>query len=61
LSVAAKQFQNQGSLSLSMALYQAFSAIYVLDYFWHEEAMTSTREVWIYADLWRCCVYPLYL
>jgi hypothetical protein len=40
--VAAKQFQNQGSLSLSMALYQAFSAIYVLDYFWHEEAMTST-------------------
>jgi delta14-sterol reductase len=42
LSVAAKQFQNQGSLSLSMALYQAFSAIYVLDYFWHEEAMTST-------------------
>jgi hypothetical protein len=27
LSVAAKQFQNQGSLSLSMALYQAFSAV----------------------------------
>ncbi|CAK9207700.1 unnamed protein product [Sphagnum jensenii] len=45
LSVAAKQFQNQGSLSLSMALYQAFSAIYVLDYFWHEEAMTSTWDI----------------
>jgi hypothetical protein len=27
LLVAAKQFQNQGSLSLSMALYQAFSAV----------------------------------
>jgi hypothetical protein len=27
LSVATKQFQNQGSLSLSMALYEAFSAL----------------------------------
>ncbi|KAH8964632.1 hypothetical protein BDL97_04G077500 [Sphagnum fallax] len=27
LSVATKQFQNQGSFSLSMALYQAFSAV----------------------------------
>lgn len=75
LSVAAKQYIDQGSLSLSMALFQGFCTvwfhcpgslwsfmlvpnpfknwsnvflfwqIYVLDYFWHEEYMTST---WVF-------------
>lgn len=45
LSVAAKQYIDQGSLSLSMTLFQIFCAIYVLDYFWHEEYMTSTWDI----------------
>jgi hypothetical protein len=95
LSVATKQYIDQGSLSLSMTLFQIFCAvwfycactfwctmlvkslfliwslmlvkslflnlyslvwqIYVLDYFWHEEYMTST---WVYPpcivrNVWR--------
>eukprot|EP00897_Mesotaenium_endlicherianum_P003828 jgi/Mesen1/3473/ME000195S02620 len=45
LSVAARQLRAAGSLSSSMALYQAFTAIYVLDYFWFEEYMTSTWDI----------------
>jgi delta14-sterol reductase len=42
LSLAAQQLHERGSLSLPMALYQAFTAIYVFDYFWYEEFITST-------------------
>lgn len=45
LSIAARRFQNEGSLTLAMILYQAFSMIYVLDYFWFEEFMTSTWDI----------------
>lgn len=45
VSIAEKQYENQGSLSLPMTLYQAFSMIYVLDYFWFEEYMTSTWDI----------------
>lgn len=41
-SLAAQQLHERGSLSLPMALYQAFTAIYVFDYFWYEEFITST-------------------
>lgn len=45
LSIAARKVQTEGSLTLPMALYQAFSTIYVLDYFWFEEYMTSTWDI----------------
>ncbi|MCO5598218.1 hypothetical protein L7F22_052310 [Adiantum nelumboides] len=45
LSIAAKQIQVEGSLTLPMILYQAFSMIYVLDFFWFEEYMTSTWDI----------------
>ncbi|KAJ7523549.1 hypothetical protein O6H91_18G053900 [Diphasiastrum complanatum] len=45
LSIAAQQIQLHGNLSLSMLLYQSFVAIYVLDYFWFEEYMTSTWDI----------------
>eukprot|EP00271_Cylindrocystis_brebissonii_P008920 TRINITY_DN23450_c0_g1_i1.p1 TRINITY_DN23450_c0_g1~~TRINITY_DN23450_c0_g1_i1.p1 ORF type:complete len:378 (-),score=41.65 TRINITY_DN23450_c0_g1_i1:320-1453(-) len=45
LSVAAKQVAETGRLSLAMTLYQVFTAVYVLDYFWHEEYMTSTWDI----------------
>eukprot|EP00250_Pteridium_aquilinum_P013483 c21368_g1_i2 orf=292-1428(-) len=45
VSIAAKKVQTEGSLGLPMTLYQAFSTIYVLDYFWFEEYMTSTWDI----------------
>ncbi|XP_031268810.1 delta(14)-sterol reductase-like isoform X2 [Pistacia vera] len=44
LSVLAKSFQN-GTLSQSMILYQLFCGLYILDYFVHEEYMTSTWDI----------------
>ncbi|KAE8657802.1 Delta(14)-sterol reductase [Hibiscus syriacus] len=44
LSILAKSVQD-GSLSQSMILYQLFCAIYILDYFVHEEYMTSTWDI----------------
>uniref|UniRef100_A0A0D6R2U2 Delta(14)-sterol reductase n=1 Tax=Araucaria cunninghamii TaxID=56994 RepID=A0A0D6R2U2_ARACU len=45
LSVAAKTFEENASLSVSMILYQSFCLLYVLDYFWYEEYMTSTWDI----------------
>lgn len=44
LSVLAKCVQ-ENNLSRSMILYQLFCLIYVLDYFCHEEYMTSTWDI----------------
>ncbi|XP_010527836.1 PREDICTED: delta(14)-sterol reductase [Tarenaya hassleriana] len=44
LSILAKSIQDD-SLSRSMILYQIFCALYVLDYFVHEEYMTSTWDI----------------
>ncbi|KAH0928683.1 hypothetical protein HID58_014410, partial [Brassica napus] len=44
LSILAKCVQD-GSLSQSMILYQIFCALYILDYFVHEEYMTSTWDI----------------
>ncbi|KAL1187201.1 hypothetical protein V6Z11_A01G233500 [Gossypium hirsutum] len=44
LSVLAKSVQD-GFLSQSMILYQLFCAFYILDYFVHEEYMTSTWDI----------------
>ncbi|GLT63191.1 hypothetical protein SLA2020_357720 [Shorea laevis] len=44
LSLLAKSIQD-GTLSRSMVLYQLFCALYVLDYFVHEEYMTSTWDI----------------
>ncbi|KAG8504092.1 hypothetical protein CXB51_002420 [Gossypium anomalum] len=63
LSVLAKSVQD-GFLSQSMILYQLFCAFYILDYFVHEEYMTSTwdiiaerhmvRMLWVMASLCDC-------
>ncbi|KAJ0245647.1 hypothetical protein HA466_0180860 [Hirschfeldia incana] len=45
LSILAKCVQD-GSLTQSMILYQIFCALYILDYFVHEEYMTSTIQGW---------------
>ncbi|CAM6113683.1 unnamed protein product [Calypogeia fissa] len=45
LSIMAKQYEDQGYISLSMALFQGFSFIYIMDYFWYEEYMTSTWDI----------------
>lgn len=44
LSILMKSIQD-GTLSQSMILYQLFCALYVLDYFVHEEYMTSTWDI----------------
>ncbi|KAL1321886.1 delta(14)-sterol reductase isoform X1 [Arachis ipaensis] len=44
LSVLAKSIQD-GTLSKSMILFQIFCALYILDYFVHEEYMTSTWDI----------------
>ncbi|KAF2607659.1 hypothetical protein F2Q68_00044828 [Brassica cretica] len=44
LSILAKSVQDD-SLSQSMILYQIFCALYILDYFVHEEYMTSTWDI----------------
>ncbi|KAM1078923.1 hypothetical protein ACFX2J_013661 [Malus domestica] len=44
LSVLARSVQD-GTLSQSMFLFQLFCALYILDYFVHEEYMTSTWDI----------------
>ncbi|XLT10085.1 hypothetical protein HN51_055878, partial [Arachis hypogaea] len=44
LSILAKSIQD-GTLSKSMILFQIFCALYILDYFVHEEYMTSTWDI----------------
>lgn len=44
LSVLAKCFY-RGDLSQSMILYQLFCVLYILDYFFYEEYMTSTWDI----------------
>ncbi|KAJ9184424.1 hypothetical protein P3X46_004152 [Hevea brasiliensis] len=44
LSVLAKSIQD-ANLSCSMILYQLFCALYILDYFFYEEYMTSTWDI----------------
>lgn len=44
LSILAKSIQD-GSIGLSMILYQSFCALYILDYFFYEEYMTSTWDI----------------
>ncbi|OIV90365.1 hypothetical protein TanjilG_19774 [Lupinus angustifolius] len=44
LSVIAKSI-DAGTLDSSMILYQLFCALYILDYFVHEEYMTSTWDI----------------
>ncbi|XP_009365320.1 delta(14)-sterol reductase-like [Pyrus x bretschneideri] len=44
LSVLARSVQD-GTFSQSMILYQLFCALYILDYFVHEEYMTSTWDI----------------
>ncbi|KAA8516667.1 hypothetical protein F0562_016827 [Nyssa sinensis] len=44
LSVLAKNIQD-ANLSRSMILYQLFCALYILDYFFYEEYMTSTWDI----------------
>ncbi|CAA3007729.1 delta(14)-sterol reductase [Olea europaea subsp. europaea] len=44
LSVLAKCIQ-EGILSRSMIFYQLFCFLYILDYFFHEEYMTSTWDI----------------
>jgi len=45
LSVLAKHYQLLGHISTPMLLYQAFSLFYIIDYFYHEERMTSTWDI----------------
>ncbi|PRQ43781.1 putative delta(14)-sterol reductase [Rosa chinensis] len=44
LSIFARSIQ-EGTLSRSMVLFQLFCALYILDYFIHEEYMTSTWDI----------------
>ncbi|XP_011625986.1 delta(14)-sterol reductase isoform X2 [Amborella trichopoda] len=44
LSVLAKSIKDN-SLGISMILYQTYCMLYVLDYFWYEECMTSTWDI----------------
>ncbi|GBG76910.1 hypothetical protein CBR_g23124 [Chara braunii] len=45
VSLAAKQFELRGSLSLAMKLYQVFTGVYIVDYLWFEELMTTTWDI----------------
>lgn len=44
LSLLAKLYQS-GNLNASVILYQLFCGLYVIDYFYHEEFMTSTWDI----------------
>ncbi|CAH9083478.1 unnamed protein product [Cuscuta epithymum] len=44
LSILAKCIQ-EGDLNQSMVLYQIFSGLYIVDYFFYEEFMTSTWDI----------------
>eukprot|EP01087_Luapelamoeba_hula_P004160 TRINITY_DN1410_c0_g1_i1.p1 TRINITY_DN1410_c0_g1~~TRINITY_DN1410_c0_g1_i1.p1 ORF type:complete len:425 (-),score=39.37 TRINITY_DN1410_c0_g1_i1:53-1327(-) len=45
LSLLAKHYELLGHISMPMALYQGFSMLYIIDYFYHEERMTSTWDI----------------
>lgn len=45
LSIAAKQYQLQGSVTVAMVLVVGFQAFYLLDYFLHEEAILTTWDI----------------
>ncbi|MFI1401137.1 DUF1295 domain-containing protein [Streptomyces sp. NPDC020681] len=45
LSLAAKQHQDYGHVTVPMILICAFQVWYVADYFWHEEAILSTWDI----------------
>eukprot|EP00007_Cunea_sp_BSH-02190019_P000300 CAMPEP_0174230630 /NCGR_PEP_ID=MMETSP0417-20130205/1357_1 /TAXON_ID=242541 /ORGANISM="Mayorella sp, Strain BSH-02190019" /LENGTH=403 /DNA_ID=CAMNT_0015308361 /DNA_START=170 /DNA_END=1378 /DNA_ORIENTATION=- len=45
LSMLAKHIELMGHITPRMALYQAFTMLYVADYFWFEEYMTSTWDI----------------
>lgn len=45
LSLAAKHYELLGHISTPMLLYQIFSFVYIVDYFWFEEYMTSTWDI----------------
>lgn len=44
-SIAAKQYETQGYLSLSMVLVCFFHFWYIADYYYHEEAILTTMDV----------------
>ncbi|CAI7788074.1 unnamed protein product [Closterium sp. NIES-53] len=44
-SIASSSITTLPLITLPMFLYQIFTAIYVLDYFWFEEYMTSTWDI----------------
>lgn len=60
-SLAAKQFQLHGTLSTPMLLVLAFQFLYVVDYFYHEEAILTTWDMveerfgWMLC--WGCLVW----
>jgi delta14-sterol reductase/lamin-B receptor len=45
LSLAAAQYERHGTVTTAMALVVAFQALYVADYFFHEEAILSTWDI----------------
>lgn len=45
LANEAKHFELVGHISTAMLLYQLFSLFYIVDYFYHEEFMTSTWDI----------------
>eukprot|EP00249_Psilotum_nudum_P017410 c26310_g1_i1 orf=442-1566(+) len=44
-AIAAKQLKDDGTLKLSMILYEVFAMVYILDFFWFEAYMTSTWDI----------------
>ncbi len=45
LSFAVVQYENHGEITLAMALYQAFTLVYVLNYFQFEQGMIYTWDI----------------
>ena len=45
LSIAAKQYAELGTITTPMLLVCAFQFWYILDYYWHEEAILSTWDI----------------
>jgi len=73
LSFAAKQFELHGTVSNAMMLAVAFQILYVVDYFWFEDAILTTWDIkhenFGFILAWGCLVWipfsyslqPLYL
>eukprot|EP00005_Dracoamoeba_jomungandri_P004450 CAMPEP_0174251028 /NCGR_PEP_ID=MMETSP0439-20130205/997_1 /TAXON_ID=0 /ORGANISM="Stereomyxa ramosa, Strain Chinc5" /LENGTH=347 /DNA_ID=CAMNT_0015331249 /DNA_START=84 /DNA_END=1124 /DNA_ORIENTATION=+ len=45
LSFLATHYEEHGTVSSGMIMYQLFTFLYVIDYFYHEERMTSTWDI----------------